>query len=737
MTMKALRVVAVAGVLAVAASLALTVPVAAATFAGVEVAPPLPPVDVVDVHWGTRVPDPYRHLEDTRDPVVAAWMRAQAAATQAILGRLPGRAALAARLREIDAGSGAMLGEVERTQGGRLFFLRRDVGDSQFKLYRRDGAGGEDIVVVDPQRLSRSTGQPHAVMDFAASPDGRRVAYALQAGGGEIGTLHVVDVATGRELVDPIDRIRFGGAHWLPDGSGFFYTRLPADYRERARAERFNDAERRFLALDAATGDTLVLSARSAPALALPPHAVAHVVPVSGTATAAAIVHLGVERHLQLLVAPLADATRGTARWRRVVGADDAVVEVAAGGGWIYLRSARGAPRYRVLRVPVADPDLGRAETVIDEGPGVIVRIAAAADALYVTRRDGAVLSLLRVAHGGARTIETVALPFAGNVRIAAAAADVPGVIVEQGGWTRASSTYRYDPEAAALSPLPLVEPGRYDAPAGIVAREVRVRSHDGVEVPLSVIARGDLALDGSHPTILYGYGAYGSTEDPSYSARLLAWLERGGVFAIAHVRGGGAFGDGWHRAGRKATKPNTWKDGIAAAEWLIEHGYTRPGRLAVYGGSAGGIFVGRAITERPDLFAAAVVAVGNTDLVRSETRANGAANVAEYGTVTDEAEFRALLAMSPYANIRAGTRYPAVLFEHGVNDIRVDVWMAAKTVSRLAAASTSGKPVLLRLDYEGGHGSGATREQGQERTADRWAFLLWQFGDPAFQPPP
>ena len=263
------------------------------------------------------------------------------------------------------------------------------------------------------------------------------------------------------------------------------------------------------------------------------------------------------------------------------------------------------------------------------------------------------------------------------------------------------------------------------------------MRSHDGVEVPLSVIARGDLALDGSHPTILYGYGAYGSTEDPSYSARLLAWLERGGVFAIAHVRGGGAFGDGWHRAGRKATKPNTWKDGIAAAEWLIEHGYTRPGRLAVYGGSAGGIFVGRAITERPDLFAAAVVAVGNTDLVRSETRANGAANVAEYGTVTDEAEFRALLAMSPYANIRAGTRYPAVLFEHGVNDIRVDVWMAAKTVSRLAAASTSGKPVLLRLDYEGGHGSGATREQGQERTADRWAFLLWQFGDPAFQPPP
>lgn len=730
------RVAAVVCALAVAAAASCATLVAAAPFAGVEVAPPLPPGDVVDVHWGTPVPDPYRHLEDTRDPAVAGWMQAQAAATRAILARLPGRAALAARLREIDAGSGAVLGEVERTRSGRLFFLRRDAGDSQFKLYRRDGADGEDVVVFDPQPLSRSTGQPHAVMDFAASPDGRRIAYALQAGGGEIGTLHVVDVATGRELVAPLDRIRFASAHWLPDGSGLFYTRLPADYRERPRAERFSDTERRFLALEPAAADTLVLSARSAPGLGLPPHAVAHVVPVAGTATAAAIVHLGVERHLQLLVAPLADATRGSARWQRVIGADDAVVEVAAGGGWIYLRSARGTPRFRVLRVPAAAPDLTRAETVIDEGPGVIVHIAAAADALYVTRRDGAVLSLLRVAHGGAPKIETVALPLAGNVRIVAAAADVPGVVVELGGWTRAATTYRCDP-SAALAPLPLAEPGRYDAPAGIVAREVRVRSHDGVEVPLSVLARADLALDGSHPTILYGYGAYGTTEDPAYSARLLAWLERGGVFAIAHVRGGGAFGDDWHRAGRKATKPNTWKDGIAAATWLIGQGYTRPGRLAVYGGSAGGIFVGRAITERPELFAAAVVAVGNTDLIRSETRANGAANVAEYGTVTDEAEFRALLAMSPYASIRPGTRYPAVLFEHGVNDIRVDVWMATKTASRLAAASTSGRPVLLRLDYDGGHGSGATREQALERTADRWAFLLWQFGDPGFQPPP
>ncbi len=217
----------------------------------------------------------------------------------------------------------------------------------------------------------------------------------------------------------------------------------------------------------------------------------------------------------------------------------------------------------------------------------------------------------------------------------------------------------------------------------------------------------------------------------------MIAWLERGGIYAIAHVRGGGVFGDAWHRAGWKATKPNTWKDGIAAAEWLIANGYTAKERLSIYGGSAGGIFVGRAITERPDLFSAAVIAVGNVDSIRSESRANGAANIHEYGTLTRENEFHALLAMSPYANVTPATAYPAVLFEHGVNDSRVDVWMALKLASRLAAATTSDEPVLLRLDYDAGHGAGATREQAQRQLADRWSFLLWQAGVPAFQPAP
>jgi len=292
-----------------------------------------------------------------------------------------------------------------------------------------------------------------------------------------------------------------------------------------------------------------------------------------------------------------------------------------------------------------------------------------------------------------------------------------------------------YEPSAGKVKQLPFVAPGAYDAPDDIVAREVRVRSNDGVEIPMSIIARKDVKLDGSNPTILYGYGAYGTTEDPFFSPRIYAWLQRGGVYAFAHVRGGGAFGEEWHLAGRKATKPNTWKDAIAAAEWLIANNYTSKARIGIFGGSAGGIFVGRAITERPDLFAAAVPAVGTLDATRFETSANGAANIPEFGSMKIEAEARALLAMSTYHAIRDATAYPGIMLVHGVNDIRVDVWQSLKGGARFAAATSSGKPVLLRLDYESGHGQGSTRAQLQARTADIFAFMLWQFGDPQFQP--
>ena len=277
---------------------------------------------------------------------------------------------------------------------------------------------------------------------------------------------------------------------------------------------------------------------------------------------------------------------------------------------------------------------------------------------------------------------------------------------------------------------------GRFDAPDDLTSVEVEARSYDGTMIPLSIVYKQGTRLDGTNPTLLWGYGAYGFSQDPSYDPLLLAWIGHGGVFAVAHVRGGGEFGYEWYQAGYKLTKPNTWKDFIACAEYLVENKYTSPQRLAGIGGSAGGILIGRAITERPDLFGAAIAVVGCMDLLRMETTPNGVQNIPEFGTVKTKDGFKALYEMSSYDHVKDGTKYPAVMLMTGINDPRVEPWQSAKMAARLQAATTSGKPVLLRVDYEAGHGVGSTKKQTEEQLADRWTFLLWQFGLPEFQPP-
>jgi prolyl oligopeptidase len=263
----------------------------------------------------------------------------------------------------------------------------------------------------------------------------------------------------------------------------------------------------------------------------------------------------------------------------------------------------------------------------------------------------------------------------------------------------------------------------------------VLVTSHDGAKVPLAILRRKGLPLDGNNPTLLIGYGAYGFSFEAYFDPRNIAWLERGGVLAFANVRGSGAFGNDWYRAGFKATKSNTWKDGIAAARHLIDQRYASPRTLGIWGTSAGGIFVGRAVTTAPELFAAAIFDVGMMDTIRSEESANGITNISEFGSAKNPAEFPALLEMSTYHQIKDGTAYPAVLFIHGLNDPRVDVWQSAKATARLQTASNSGKPVLMRLDGQAGHGVGSTAQQRASQLADIYSFLLWQFGKTALKP--
>lgn len=706
-------------------------------FAGVDVPPPLPIQNVQDVHWGTKVDDPYRFLEQVKDPAVLTWMRGQADAADAILNRLPGRQTIFNTLKEKDAVGGTVVSSIHRTAGNRWFYLMRPQGQSQAKLVWRDGVRGEEKLLVDPELITKEKGKPHAVQSFYPSPDGKLLAYGMHSSGSEIGNLYVIDVATGKEVLPPIDRIRFAGVSWRENGSGLFFSRLRPGYETMKSTERFADTGRYYLDLKQPNPDHLIFNASMYPQLKLPSFATGGIAEVPGSDLAAMVVYFGVDRRLAMYVAKMDEVLSGKAQWREVFKQSDDVREVDIGHAHVYVRSALNAPRFKVLKLKVPELNLSQAETLVPETEGVLRSISVAKDALYVTRREGVNTALLRIPatmRASGNDIQKLTLPIEGNVTVVGNP-DHSELVVAISSWTQALRRYVYAASTGQFERLLLAPPVEPLQKADIVAREVMVPSHDGVKVPVSIIMRADAVLNGQNPTILYGYGAYGTTEEPGRSTGVITWVERGGIYAFAHVRGGGALGSQWHMAGHKTTKYNTWKDGIAAAEWLIANGYTSASKLGIYGGSAGGVFVGRAITERPDLFAAAVPSVPVLDMVRSEQRANGVANIPEYGSVKVEAEFHALLRNSAYHAVKDGIRYPATMLMHGVNDSRVDVWQSLKFASRIADAQKGQQAVLLRLDFQAGHGAGSSADQGMQRTADLQSFMLWQMGEAGFQP--
>jgi prolyl oligopeptidase len=312
---------------------------------------------------------------------------------------------------------------------------------------------------------------------------------------------------------------------------------------------------------------------------------------------------------------------------------------------------------------------------------------------------------------------------------------DRPGFLAQLTSWTTSPRWYSYDSAKGMLADTKLDARSPVDF-SGIVADEVKVQAQDGTMIPLSIIHRRDLKRDGSNPTLLYAYGSYGISSDPSFSANRMAWFERGGVYAIAHVRGGGEYGEEWHLAGKGANKVHTISDFIDCAKWLVDNRYTSPAKLGARGGSAGGITMGGAITHAPQLFAAVLDEIPVSDQLRIETTPNGPPNVPEFGSVKTEQGFKNLYATSAVQHVAKGTAYPAVMLTTGINDPRVDPWQAAKMAATLQDATSSAKPILLRVDYDGGHGLiGGSKSQAVALGADEYSFLLWQFGTPGFQP--
>lgn len=720
------------------------------------IAPPVfTPRDVPETFFGTLVPDPYRALEDKASPTVNAWMHAHDKYARALLERIPGRTKLFDRLVKFDSSVPAKVTGVLRTLGDIWFYERRGVDDNQFKLYRRRGLQGSEHILVDPEIETRRTGEPHAISYYFASADGRVLAYGLSAQGSENSSLHLLDTSSGVELGSPISRTDFGGVSFSVDGRQFVFNRLRAVHQKIQDTEKYQHSQVLLMSVGAPLSSAKVIFGFGVPGVEIAPAAVPFVSLTADGRWALGQIVNGTQNEFGLYVSTAKALLAGKPKWVRLFDSSDKIVGFAYHDDALYLRTHAQAPRYRLLKLNLAKLDLSlKSEVrralkvmpvVVPESDQIITEHVAAADALYVARRDGNVKRLFRLDYtsneGEGATLQEVVLPVLGNFDltgeesgVAAATPMLPGLVFELQGWTLARQIYEVNSQGQIIN-TKLQPVGPDVSPVDLVATEVKVSSHDGTLVPMSILHRKDLVRDGRNPTMIWGYGAYGITESPTFSTNLLAFLDAGGIVAVVNPRGSGVYGEGWYRGGFQASKPNTWRDVIACAEWLIDKKYSSPEKLGLRGGSAGGVLVGRAITERPDLFSVAVVAAGTLDMIRAETTPIGVQNIPEFGSRKNKTGFTALFEMSTYHHIRDGVKYPAIMFTHGVNDPRVEVWQSMKAAARMAAATKSGKPVLLRLDWNAGHGAGSTKQQEMAERADVYAFMLWQMGVQGYQP--
>ncbi|HEY8977314.1 MAG TPA: prolyl oligopeptidase family serine peptidase [Burkholderiaceae bacterium] len=715
--------------------LALAAGLVAPAFAAAPGQPVAPVHPVTDTYFGTPVVDDYRYMEDLDNPEVKAWMRGQADYTRGQLDALPGRGPLLDRVHALlnaDLQRGAFI-----QRGQRLFYKAIQPGAPLPRLYWRDGAHGEEHLLVDPGALGKGTATHYALDFFMPSWDGKRIAYGLSAGGSEKSVLHVMDVQTGAILSEAIDRTSNSRVSWRPDNQSFYYLRYPKPTPDLPPDRTMFNGRTYLHVLGAhadGEGDAAVFGRGVSPGLDVPEGQGTWLVTSPGSKYALAIANHNMDDNPSTVyVAPLAQVKGAGTPWRKIADANDGVTAFHLRGDTLYLLAQKDAPRYRLLSLPLARPVLSRATVVLPEGDGVLTDVEIARDGLYARVRDGAVSHVHRISFDG-RLSQPVPLPFEGDVSALVTDEREPGALISLRGWLQSTRTLAYDPARGRADDTGLNPPSSIDTSA-YAADEVFAIGDDGTRIPLSILHRKDMVADGSHPTILSGYGAYGISQEPSFVPTNLAWLERGGVLAYAHIRGGGEYGEGWHQAGYKQTKLNTVSDFAACGQYLVDHRVTTSARLAGLGGSAGGITVGGALTRHTALFGVILDLVGMSDTLRAENSPNGPPNIVEFGTVKDEAGFHGLYAMSAYAHVRDGTPYPAVLFSTGANDPRVSPWQMGKMAARVQGATSSGKPALLRIDYDAGHGLGSSSAQRENQIADLWSFALWQMGDPAFQP--
>ncbi len=675
----------------------------------------------VAVYHGETVVDDYRWLENWDDPAVSEWSDAENARARAYLDSVAAHPAIRARIEELTQDLSPEYGALVR-RGGWFFALKSEPTRQQPFLVAFDSLddAASERIVVDPNAFD-VTGDT-SIDFFVPSPDGSIVAVSMSRGGTEDGTVSVFGARNGERLPDSVPRVNGGTAGgsvaWAAGGRGFYHTRYPTPgTRPPGELPFFQQVFYHRLGT-AAEEDTYALG-RELPRIA----EILLTAREGGPQILADVLNGDGGQHAFWLLDP------GAGIWKQVATFADECVAAhfgAAGDDGLYLLSYNGAPTGKVLRVPLADPDLGRPLRMVAPGEVAIEDFLPTPSRLYVLDVVGGPSRLRVFDHSGTQ-LGIVPLPLLCAVdRIVHLGEDE--ILFQRQSYTEPSGWYRFDPVSWKVTPtrLRMRPPGDW---SDVEVRREFATSRDGTRIPINILVRKGAPLDGTAPTILYGYGGYGRSEKPSFDASRRLWLEQGGIWAIANLRGGGEFGRLWHRAGQLTRKQNVFDDFAACADYLVARQYSSRRRLAAVGASNGGLLAGAVLVQHPDLFRAVVAEVGVFDMLRAESTPNGEFNTTEFGSVKDSEQYTALRAYSPYHNVRDGIAYPAVLFMTGANDPRVDPMHSRKMAARLKAATAAPHPVLLRTSTHTGHGGGTPRSSHNDELADAYAFLVTELG--------
>ena len=690
-------------------------------YADVAQVPATPAKIVVDTYHGVKVPDPYRWLENAGDPAVKMWSQAQTARTRAYLDSLSMRAGLKDKLTKLITATSPSYYDLHAA-GGQLFAMYNQPPKQQpmLSVMAASADPATARIIVDPNKLNAKG--TTAIDWYVPSHSGKLVALSISQNGSEDGSVHVFDVATGKQVGEIVPRVQYptggGSLAWRADDKGFWYTRYPGQERPEADRHFFQQVAFHELGQDPAKD----------------PYVIGKEFPK------VAEVELENAEKPDWVLASVANGDGGEfahwlmapdGKWTQVTHFEDKIVKAVLAEDALYLLSRKDAPKGKVLRLSLNNLALTNASEVVPEaaltidtdGPGALT---VTSRQLFVRYIDGGPSRVTILDHAGKR-IGDLPLPDVASLSEIAAVGD--DVLYQVTTYLTPARFSRYDAATSKSTDTKLRITSPVEFPDMEVVRAFAA-SKDGTKVPLNIIRKRGLKLDGANPTLLYGYGGYGVNMSPSFlGATRRAWFDAGGVYVVANLRGGGEYGEDWHLQGNLTKKQNVFDDFLASAQYLIDRKYTSPGKLAIMGGSNGGLLMGAAWTQKPELFRAVVSQVGIYDMLRVELDPNGTFNITEFGTVKDDAQFKALNAYSPYQHVRDGANYPAILMMTGENDGRVNPMQSRKMTARMQAANPNGKPVFLRTSAESGHGQGSALSVRIDEYADYLGFLFDQLG--------